>query len=58
MWQEDPLLSKIEEEKQFIKDEVSLKKKRKKYNRIVIVTSLILLSGIIIGLIRILLLIF
>lgn len=58
MKMDNTLLYKIQEKEDEIKEEVSLKKKTKKDNRIVIVTSLLLFSGIIIGLIRILLRVF
>lgn len=54
MSEQDPLLSKINKKQLEIKEEVKLKKKTKAVNKLVIGTSLILLSGTLIGLVRIL----
>lgn len=51
----DPLEKAILQKEVVIKNDVSLVKKEKPINRIAIITSLILVSGVIIGLFRILL---
>lgn len=50
----NPILLKINEQQEVIKKEVTLKTKKKPVNRIVVTTSLLLLSGTLIGLVRIL----
>lgn len=54
MSEQDPLLTKINKKQCEIREEVQLKKKTKAVNKLVIGTSLILLSGTLIGLVRIL----
>lgn len=50
----NPILLKIEEQEKEIKEEISLKKTKRTFNKIVICTSVLLLSGTVIGLFRIL----
>lgn len=50
----NPIVVKIDEQQEEIKKEVVLKTKKKPVNKIVVFTSLILLSGTLIGLVRIL----
>ena len=50
----NPISSSIQKQESEIKEEVSLKKKKQSVNKLVIWTSLLLLSGTVIGLIRIL----
>lgn len=50
----NPILLRIDEQQEEIKKEVVLKTKKKPMNKIVFITSLLLLSGTLIGLVRIL----
>ncbi|MFK4897058.1 hypothetical protein ACI1TH_09160 [Lactococcus petauri] len=50
----NPILMKIDEREEEIKKEVALKEKKQKVNKIVVTTSLVLLSGTLIGVVRIL----
>lgn len=50
----NPILIKIDEREEEIKKEVALRKKKQKVNKIVVTTSLVLLSGTLIGVVRIL----
>lgn len=50
----NPILMKIDEREEEIKKEVALREKKQKVNKIVVTTSLVLLSGTLIGVIRIL----
>lgn len=50
----NPILMKIDERQEEIKREVVLIEKKQKMNKIVVTTSLILLSGTLIGVARIL----
>ncbi|WP_276421102.1 hypothetical protein [Lactococcus garvieae] len=50
----NPILMKIDEREEEIKKEVALREKKQKVNKIVVTTSLVLLSGTIIGVVRIL----
>lgn len=50
----NPILMKIDERKEEIKKEVVLREKKQKVNKIVVTTSLVLLSGTLIGVVRIL----
>lgn len=50
----NPILMKIDEREEEIKKEVVLREKKQKVNKIVVTTSLVLLSGTLIGVVRIL----
>lgn len=50
----NPILMKIDEREEEIKKEVALREKKQKGNKIVVTTSLVLLSGTLIGIVRIL----
>ena len=50
----NPILMKIDEREEEIKKEVTLREKKQKVNKIVVTTSLVLLSGTLIGVVRIL----
>lgn len=50
----NPILMKIDEREEEIKKEVALREKNQKVNKIVVTTSLVLLSGTLIGVVRIL----
>ncbi|MCO7181489.1 hypothetical protein NH621_09930 [Lactococcus formosensis] len=50
----NPILMKIDEREEEIKKEVALREKKQKVNKIVVTTSLVLLSGTLIGVVRIL----
>lgn len=50
----NPILMKIDEREEEIKKEVALREKKQKVNKIVVTTSLVLLSGTLIGIVRIL----
>lgn len=54
MKNQNPILIKIDEREEEIKNEVALREKKQKVNKIVVTTSLVLLSGTIIGVVRIL----
>lgn len=54
MKNQNPILIKIDELEEEIKKEVALREKKQKMNKIVVSTSLLLLSGTIIGIVRIL----
>lgn len=55
MKNQDPVLIKIQEKQAKIEEESRLRPKHQIKNRIVIATSILLLSGILIGLLRIIL---
>lgn len=48
----DPILKEIKDKQKNITEDVKLLKKKKKINRLTLVTSLVLAVGIIIGIIR------
>lgn len=54
MKKRNPILMEIEEREKEIKKEIALREKKQNVNKIVVTTSLILLSGTLIGIVRIL----